>query len=468
MAIRISAFILLAVVSYAQPLTLDSRNPHYFFFRGKPAVLVTSGEHYGAVINRSFDYVTYLNELTDRHLNLTRIWVGPYREVAGNFGIQDNTLAPRPEMFLPPWQRQGDRFDLKTWNPTYFQRLRAFVQAASERGIVVEVNLFCPFYEESMWRVSPLNALNNTNGIGSVPRTEALTMQHPDLVAVEEEMVRKIVTELNGFGNVYYEICNEPYFGGVTDEWQRHIAGVIRSTENTLPERHLISQNIANGSKRVQDPNPLVSVFNFHYSRPPESVALNYDLNRVIGYNETGFDGSDDAVYRTQGWDFLMAGGALYNNLDYSFTVGHERGDFQYGPGTPGGGTRTLRNQLGIMREFFDGLNLERLMPVDLHVLFSPAAHGASRSLRTPDGYVIYLHHGYVVHEKPRYRVDSAFGSQKLQLQLEPGIWSGFSLDPKTGKRTPLKEFTAGDVPSSLETPAYSQDLVLILHKNEA
>ena len=29
-------------------------------------------------------------------------------------------------------------------------------------------------------------------------------------------LVRKVVRELNEFDNVYFEICNEPYFGGVT------------------------------------------------------------------------------------------------------------------------------------------------------------------------------------------------------------------------------------------------------------
>ena len=39
----------------AEPLALHPDNPHYFLYRGKPAVLVTSGEHYGAVLNRDFD-----------------------------------------------------------------------------------------------------------------------------------------------------------------------------------------------------------------------------------------------------------------------------------------------------------------------------------------------------------------------------------------------------------------------------
>ncbi len=47
------------------PLALHPDNPRYFLFRGEPTVLVTSGEHYGAVLNRDFDYVRYLDALAD-------------------------------------------------------------------------------------------------------------------------------------------------------------------------------------------------------------------------------------------------------------------------------------------------------------------------------------------------------------------------------------------------------------------
>ena len=48
------------------PLALHPDNPHYFLFRGKPTVLITSGEHYGAVLNLDFDYLRYLDALHDR------------------------------------------------------------------------------------------------------------------------------------------------------------------------------------------------------------------------------------------------------------------------------------------------------------------------------------------------------------------------------------------------------------------
>ena len=44
-------------------LALHPDNPHYFIYNGEPAVLMTSAEHYGAVLNMDFDYEFYLNTL---------------------------------------------------------------------------------------------------------------------------------------------------------------------------------------------------------------------------------------------------------------------------------------------------------------------------------------------------------------------------------------------------------------------
>ena len=35
----------------AKPIRLHPDNPHYFQYRGKPVILITSAEHYGAVLN---------------------------------------------------------------------------------------------------------------------------------------------------------------------------------------------------------------------------------------------------------------------------------------------------------------------------------------------------------------------------------------------------------------------------------
>jgi hypothetical protein len=62
---------------------------------------------------------------------------------------------------------------------------------------------------------------------------------------------------------------------------------------------------------------------------PPDIVPALRSRKRP-GDNETGFKGTGDTHYRMEAWEFLLTGGGLYNNLDYSFAVGHEDGTFKY------------------------------------------------------------------------------------------------------------------------------------------
>src|SRR5580700_2489655 len=125
----------------AQPIRLHPKNPHYFLYRGKAVALVTSGEHYGAVINADFDYHRYLTALAADGMNYTRLFGGSYREVpAKSFGIKRNTLAPAPGRFVAPWaisetpgyEGGGNKFDLDRWNPEFFARFHDFLSAAAE------------------------------------------------------------------------------------------------------------------------------------------------------------------------------------------------------------------------------------------------------------------------------------------------------------------------------------------------
>lgn len=353
-------------------LSLYPREPRYLQYQGAPLLLITSGEHYGAVLNRDFDYVKYLETLAADGMNGTRTFSGSYVEPEGAFHIARNTLAPTEGRFICPWKRSdvpgyangGNKFNLDQWDRDYFARLKDFMRHAEQNGIIVELVLFCPFYGDSQWDLSPMNARNNVNGLGQVARTNVFTLdQHGGLLAVQEKLTRKLVEELNSFGNLYFEICNEPYFGGVTLEWQHHIADLIVATEKRLPHRHLISRNVANGSARVENPHPAVSIFNFHYAHPPDAVAINAPLRRVVGDNETGFRGTDTEPYRIEAWDFILAGGGLFNHLDYSFTVGHEDGRFEFPRTQPGSGGPEMRRQLRELADFMNEFDFTRMKP---------------------------------------------------------------------------------------------------------
>ena len=380
------------------PLSLHPDNPHYFLFRGKPEVLITSAEHYGAVLNLDFDYVPYLEELHSKGLNHTRTFSGTYREVPSSFGITDNTLAPLPNRYIAPWARSstpgywdgGNKFDLDRWDEAYFRRLRDFAAQASKRGVVIEMNLFCPLYEEGLWKANPMNEQNNVNGVGRCPLNEVYNLAHDDLTRVQKAVTRKIVETLAKFDNVYYEICNEPWFGGVTLAWQNEIAETIRETESKLPVRHLISLNVS--KQKLTNSYPNIDIFNFHYGAPPDVVAQNYGLNKALGDNETGFRGKDDFAYRTEAWDFIIAGGALVSSLDYSFTAKHPGGDFlDYT--SPGGGNSTFRKQLGFLKEFIHGFDFIRMAPGDSAIKsVTPFGLVSARLLAEPGrAYAMYV-----------------------------------------------------------------------------
>jgi hypothetical protein len=446
------------------PLQLHPENHRYFLFRGKPTALVTSAEHYGAVVNLDFDYRRYLKTLKRHRFNYTRIFSGSYVEPLNRIaGVLDrNTLAPHPGRFLAPWPRSdtpgyvggGNRFDLERWDPAYFARLKDFVAEAGRRGIVVEVTLFAPNWSnETQWQFSPLNAASNVNGVGNVDRRRVYTFDDPALQAAQEELTRKIVTELNRFDNVIFEPINEPY-GGVRapDAWQRRIAALIAETEATLPVRHLIAQNIANGSTRVENPDPNVSIFNFHYSAGryglPQAVDLNADLVGAIVDDENGFRGIGDDVYRREGWEFMLSGGSGFNNLDWSFSAGHEDGsDVPLDPRTPGGGTPTLRRHFSYLVRFLDRLPLVRMRPDD-SVIESGVPAGARAQALVQDGraYGIYV---------------NGDGVQSLRLRLPAGGYSARWIDPKTGDTVRFQRVHTSGGAIDLDAPAYSQDVAL-------
>lgn len=435
-----------------QPIHLHPGNGHYFLFRDKPTILVTSAGHYGMVLNLDFDSKPYLDTIHKDGLNYVRIFSGAYCEDPQSFNIQHNNLAPLPNRLIAPWARSqtpgyangGAKFDLNKWDEAYFARLKSFCKEAGKRGIVVEFSLFCPFYGDEQWRLSPMNAENNVNGIGTVKREEVYTLQDKALTDVQDAMTRKIVAELNDADNVFYEICNEPYFGGITLEWQRHVARVIVESEATLSNRHLIAQNIANGSQKIENPDPAVSLFNFHYASPPEAVTVNYELNKAIGFDESGFKGVNNLVYRLEAWEFVFAGGGLFNNLDYSFTTEHPDGTEAVHDPTPGGGGADLRAHLLILTRFIEKFDFIHMKP-DYTVVKDVVPAGATARVLSNPGKAYAIHVNGGTHAT-------------LTLDLPAGRYHAEWIDTHTGAVVKKEDLmhTEGGVKAA--SPDYVED----------
>ena len=467
-----------------QPIRLLLANPHYFLFRGKAIALITSGEHYGAVLNADFDYHKYLATLEADGLNYTRLFTGSYVEVpAKSFGILRNDLAPEPGRFLAPWARSevpgyaggGNKFDLAQWDSDYFVRFRDFLSEAAKHGIIVEITLFSSHYGDAQWQMSALNPANNTNGFDAIEWRKLHTLENGNILAYQEKYARKIITEANQFDNVIFELQNEPWsdrpvladvinpylrppardnFPNSVDlpdqlslAWQARVVDWITQTETALPNHHLIAQNYSNFRLPVTRLLPHVDIINFHYAYP-EAVLLNYSLGKAISYDETGFLGREDDAYRRQAWNFMLSGGSGFDGLDYSFTTGHEDGSYSE-PNGPGGGSPALRRQLRVLREFLQSFSLAGLRP-DVRAV-KHAAGVTARVLSSPGKeYAIYL--------------DGA-GPSDVTLELPAGIYSAEWIEVTSGRIELREAFRHRGGEKILSSPAFQSGIALRLKK---
>ncbi|HEY4209328.1 MAG TPA: glycoside hydrolase family 140 protein [Puia sp.] len=458
----------------AGTLRLSHGNPHYLQYAGKPLVLITSGEHYGALMNLDFDYITYLNALHRQGMNNSRVFSGAYVERKQDIGFMQykNTLAPRPNRLVVPWRRSripgyangGNKFDLDQWDPRYFARLKDLVGQAKVRGIMIELVLFGNQYNDVTWSYSPLYAGNNIQGIGKGRFLGFQSLADAGLVARQEAMVVKIVREMNDFDNLYYEVSNEPYNevkdSAAVDAWDEHMAELIKRTEASLPKKHLVASNQAVVESRFVD------IANYHYvhiSHIPDFDSL-LRLNKVISMDETmgPLHDADVNDVRVEAWDFLLHGGGAYDNLNWEYT-----------PSRPGGtpGADTIRQYLKFLQRFISGFNFLRMryagelvrQPPDKAIVRVLAEKGMQ--------YAVYIHHSKPSDAVPgadqfisKYEAETGTFRDTVRLSLQEGVYQMHWYDPLTGSLGAATEIRQEkDGVYTFFTPLYRTDVALEL-----
>ena len=155
-------------------VSIHPENPKYFLFRGKPLALISATEHYGSVVNRTFDFDRYLSDAADKRQTMTRTFL-LFREQQSSRN-PSSPIKPESPDYIAPWPRVGPgkamdgepAFDLDQWNDEFFARLHRFLTRASELGIVVELTLFSNTYADIVWALNPLRAANNVQKIGAI------------------------------------------------------------------------------------------------------------------------------------------------------------------------------------------------------------------------------------------------------------------------------------------------------------
>lgn len=458
----------------------SKENSNLFYWQGRHCVLVTGTEHYGSVINRSFDYLSYLDMLQQYGFNLTRLFLFYREQPSGVSGLEDdgtafsevgiqNTLAPGKDSYVAPWLRSdvpgcfdgGNKFDLTRPNPEYDARLLHFVREAGRRGIAVEVVFFSQYYSAGdcgPWKVSPLNGINNINGVGQIAYHEATSLRDEGTVKTEEELVRRVVALLKEEPNIYYEICNEPNplekdphipYAEIA-EWQNHFSRYIRQLESGFPEQHMIAVNHPNPHYDLEP----ITILNSHYADgAAEALAAYGKTGKILGFDET-LSGivawnreMDFEARRKEAWHFLFQGYAIYDYLD--FTIATEDplgvGAVEYPFGQYYDGT-VMRRYLARLKRFFDGLPLESMKP-DPQVDCTKSLVARIDALSSPGRcYALYIEGNSL---------------KQLRLALPQGNYHAVWVDPRQGEEKLDMRLTAGEAGCILPVPVYEQDIAL-------
>lgn len=468
--------------AFAEPIRSHPDNPHYYLFRGRPTVLVTSAEHYGAVINEAFDYKAYLDALKSYGLNYTRIYPAAFVEPEAAFRLE-NTLAPKPGKLIQPWPRSGspgyrsggNRFDLDRWDPEYFLRLKDFLTQADARGIVVEVCFFNA-QNKGSWPMSPLYWKNNIQQEEHIEDcNEVQTLRHPALLRRQDDFVRRIVEEVNGFDNVILEICDEPFSYGTPRElagpWIGHLVDLVDRTEEGLPKKHLLGQQFQGSSGGPIDftANPKVSVIVTQYMwlTPDEQVggpkALDevYGRNKPIDLNETGYypldswykgDKADDV--RVEAWEFMVGGGSSFNNLNGMFSVTD--------PAGKAAANAPVLKTIQALKQFIEGLDFMRMRPDRSFVAGGLPEGVFYRGMSGPgEQYALYHHHSKL--EPYVYTVTPGNYREQLKLDLPAGKYRAEWVDAATGAEIGAINIAGGR--PAISTPEHAVDIALRIRR---
>jgi hypothetical protein len=249
--LRDSAIVTVTPTAITSPLRISKSNPRYFTDNSGRAIYLTGAhtwENFQDVrlndAEKPFDWPRYLDFLVRHNHNFTELWRWEQAKWIAGF---DSSFT-----YLPmPYRRTGPgfaldgkpKFDLNSFDTSYFTRMRERVDEARRRGIYVSIMLFDGWSIEKKgfphgnpWRGHPFNRDNNVNGIDGDPDhddqgLETHTLAIPAIVALQDAYVRRVIDAVWDLDNVLYEISNETTSGASYVEWQKHIITVIKSYE---------------------------------------------------------------------------------------------------------------------------------------------------------------------------------------------------------------------------------------------
>jgi hypothetical protein len=152
-----------------------------------------------------------------------------------------------------------------------------------------------------------------------------------------------------------------------------------------------------------------------------------------------------------EAWEFILAGGGLYNNLDYSFVAGLEDGTFVYPKSQPGGGNPGFRRQMKVLKNFIHSFDFLKMKPDNTLIQGGLPDKARARALAEPGKqYAIYIFGGT---------------QSNLALDLPAGNYAVAWVNTISGEIDKKETLNHGGGTATLVSPAYAQDIALKLRR---
>ncbi len=470
-AYYIVGLVLLMSCSGKGPICKHHNNPHYFEYNGKPLLLITTDQHYGAVINLDFDYIPFLDRLHEYGMNLTRIYPGGYVEMKDQY-TKGNPLGPDPNRYILPWKKSTTaganpnlgkfKYDLDKWDEEYFKRLKDFVRQADDRNIIVEIAFFNGMYDDR-WMAQPLYHTNNLQGIGTGDFKLFTTLSDKKLTAYQVGYVKKIASELYSFNNIIYDICDEPEMQHKESwEWNNVLLDALISVDHY---RHLYGET-ANSASPDFTGDMRTSWIPTEYISPMEkTLDKDYTDNKPIVDVETayysywyGTNPVDES--RAESWYGILGGLAGFIQLNSDFST--------YNPSARGTSTQdTILPQKRVLMDFMNNLDFIKMEKFSGYRVSDTAV--LSRCISEPGKqYALYLFHGSRKWEEwpqgmtaSRFCTVKSWFSDTVTMEVPPGSYRAEWFNPASGKVIDSKDYKSSGAKLILLTPKYLTDIAL-------
>jgi hypothetical protein len=285
----------------------------------------------------NFNQTAYVDALAARGINLLMLWA--FKGTSADLQQKDRRIGyDAPELW--PWAGSPEdrSFDLRRLNPAYFDRLQQLAAHAETRGIVVLITIH-DGWPKTCFAGHPLN-----RALGNGPLTDrrqyvTLADYNRELPVAfdpswdwreqnqyfQERFCAKLVTELEPFSNVIYELFNEGEWYDQTQRRQheQHFLAFCRTRcKNLLLSNcdHIAgfsSHHEANLDVVTLHPKNWVGHFpkfaeRFH-NTPPKPYLYSEPVPE--------FDGETPSLedVRRSAWETALAGAGWVNQNDPSF-----------------------------------------------------------------------------------------------------------------------------------------------------